>query len=276
MSNFLRFASLALAAALGCQSAAARVEGSASLTGIAFELVDLTPDDGIAPTLEWQYNNPLARVDTMVRVNLDDTGFHFEAKNAFSTFSNTVDLANGHAHGEVSPTHALSEGWVESPYAPGVPHNSEFLATANPAEWQDFRLSPGTELKVSAYGSLSAAVTSPMDPDSRLEESARAWAILGLVLGTTEVVDSKEIRLSNQEGPTSQGFDGWLHASISNQTDQWALGLAFVGTNTGGTSDIVAIPVPEPSTFALSLFGLAVLGFAVCRKRRLGREGRLN
>jgi hypothetical protein len=220
---------------------------SASLTGLRLELLDLSPGDDVAPSLQitgvaWAH---ATRTFSCVGDCRDARGEPFGAQ-----LQASPPEPNHHAYhamATITSTSLEAIGWgsyAESDAFAGFSRIAGDPSAARPL----LRLGPNTALRITGHYELDAFV-SQVDPSLYARAGVWAW---GADAGAT----SAHVGADNREtGVLHDGAMGTFEASWSNP-----LG---VPRNVWGGINVAASgfvrDVPEPGTAALLLLGLVVL-----------------
>lgn len=243
-------AMLAIALALSTTVAAhaQTASATASVGNLKIQLIDLDPDDGIAAKLT------LASADQVyqyadARLYSSDSNLS-ESDYRYTRGTTSVALDSIEASASASSDASVWE--AASSYANPVGGNLDVASTMY-GSFQ-FKLTRATRMIITA----DASVTGEGDGRrNKTEATARinGWFDDGL---EKEVID----------GLSWAGTDADKQLGISMQTLYGSLyGWIRMETDTRVTYDAAA-PVPEPSTYAMMLAGLAVLGGYARKKAR--------
>ncbi|WP_157268008.1 PEPxxWA-CTERM sorting domain-containing protein [Azohydromonas aeria] len=250
--------------------ALAAVGSSASLTGLRYELVDLRPGDGIAPTIRY---TGLSVAESFVTWDFcahpavcqrNEGGF---ADPTFSNarFENETGQASSFA--AVSAAGLFAGGQYDNGDRTGS-GNGRYLAEArhrgraggNPL----FVLSAHTGVRITAQYTLDAWVI----PTDVVEPIRRGYGAHAAVFFHSRFLDGPDVL---EEIGTSRSFEhetGELSVLLSNHQDRTATVWGRWGVQAGGQ---VPLTIPEPSTWALLLAGAALVGTAA-RRQGLARR----
>ena len=246
--------------------ALADIGSSASLIGLRYELVDLDPDDGVDPYVRFTGTSQAwAMFGPRCADRCDNQTGSFEqpvsASRSWSSEVNgafaAVSAAGLSASGYWNPGRGLTSNrpeyhaWARHQGIPGQPL---FVVSAN------------TGLRITGQYTLDAWVDPFRDPQPLLrgQETARAG-----VFFHSNFLDgpapSRGIQAQSDwlSAPDHAHETGEISVLLRNDKDHQATLWGKWGVQVDGY-----VPgVPEPSTYALMLAGLAVLG-ARARKRR--------
>lgn len=248
-------AQLALVAALAGgfalnASAATQITSTASLSGVYYSLQDLNLNDGIDPSISFSwYSQVNAGVAPVVAEGL--------------TSHSTAASFSGSAHLMVSnaalgaTTSASINGWNLNATGQAT-ESGEYYSSAHKSI--RFTLSPNTSLFIGGF--INAGVSSKLAlPDVA---GSNVWL---------QIINSQNANPYTQSAFYSVGAYSY-NDSPTTVEDQFYLNMSNAkGSAMNGTIDIYTgawgtlAPVPEPSTYAMMLAGLGLLGAAARRKR---------
>jgi hypothetical protein len=276
---------LALAAAALPTAVQANSASQVNLRDFSISLIDLRPDDGIAPSIHFVAEgeppfSAYAFGQVAIRSALDDSDIYLEhfnnsgLKAPFSdasgqaSFGGTVASASLTAGPQIlGGHHFMASGFASSP-SKGA--NAYYAATATGPGYINttFSLTPNTLVVFEGDAEVFASVGSATHEGSAsgsIELSIHGVGPSGSPSSTQRSTDNAGVTAAVGEfksvsRPMSVSFHNNSALSITGQ-------LSVVAHASG--YDISA-PVPEPAEGALALAGLAVI--AVCGRRR--RQGR--
>ncbi len=224
---------------LACGTTAAHAEATAtaSLTSFSYQLIDLDPADGIAPSL------------TLSGQNLIVSAAGFPDDSGDSDPSSTL-LVPGTASVNMYYGSASSTFGTDGSFATATASNHEAMAVSI-SRW-NFSLSAHTTVIFTAIGSASANYEGNM----RAFGDAAIFAQYRISpdVGYTTLQDDVFISSGNGGRP--------LSLSISSSDTE----LAGIVGNAASAEAYSLTPVPEPESYAMLLAGVAVL--ACCGRRR--------
>lgn len=277
---------LVLATLASCGPAWAQVtSGSASISGLQFELIDLAPDDGIAASLTWDsaYStvNVSSAFGTVLTAQPDGTwSFSFASSDGSmaedgSTFLPTLSSFFG---GSSAYIDGLGLGASMQTDASG---SSESVTASS---YSTFTLSAMTGLRIT--GSLNVSVLGPDStafdvpsgtPETFSQVYSQSFAYAGVFLNGGSLYADASLAGENYTPSTNDllstaGYNQssvlpfnllWLNeSSESFAGDFWMQGVA------SGQQAVVSVmtPVPEPETWAMWLIGMAAV-VAVRRRK---------
>jgi hypothetical protein len=285
---------LALACLAACASPAlADAYGSATIGNVTVTVIDLDPNDGIAAGIAFMpdptkyYGGALVRGYANTGPNgSQDPGTQlktFFVRGAWQATNvhdgATVDLA--HVQGDLTGSGSgvgFSDLSLEGAAGSTATGRSHFWGwgsvPGNPGGHLDYVLAANTKVVFSIDASLNAGTT--IGHVAGAPDSESAMAMVGLYAsgtapdGTTLVEDLQErtARVAYVDGaPMGGGTDSWsgvVTASFSNVGLQGSAGEFWAYASIEGDSVVAA--VPEPSTWAMLLGGLAFVGTRLRRR----------
>jgi hypothetical protein len=272
----------------------ADVTSSATLSGYTVTLIDLNPGDGIAPSIDIRRCWGCAW-GSVVEVSAHHYGllpnFQQIFGTSFGVFGPTSASAQfGYAQASGSISGSLFEGGVTltvTGAARGLQlaiPNYTAQAGGGGQSGLEFTLSPSTQAVFSGTSSLFAQ--SVIDDEyalspSFLSEGARASVMLSVRGQFGADLSSVSHTIRADSAATRDPQTGLWHitgqtaseslplqVSFANTTAAPRDGFLFAVVNASGGSSVGALPVPEPSTYALMLAGLATLVLRKQRERR--------
>ncbi len=240
----------ALAATLLLCSAAALADNAAQATlSLDFLLIDLDPDDGIAPSLT---AGPLAQTTVKSSAAYDVLDQHEADGIDFSSLA-----ASSAAGAESGRASLVGQGLVGSVVFQGATSASATGGWSTASAVFDsavygFTLSPHTELEITGSFSV-AAQTDASNPDGSVSWAA-AYVPGGLSALAGTIV---------AQGITSQSFasDDVLDLHVNDSDDPLVFGM-LIGVSTFSWTPQLATPMPEPAGALPLLAGLLVLAAA--------------
>jgi hypothetical protein len=261
---------VAAAAALTLSSAGALADATAtaSFSDLHIELIDMNPDDGIAPSVTFGPDNSTVATQawTSNPYALDLKDAHGDG--AFGAVA-TSSMPNRYVQGSASISgdvnagtgSALASAFVDTTTIGGASSSGQVALTGPLNMGSSFILSAGTVMTISATGDVTAAAT-----NSFQSRDAFANSFLLLELWGEGQVSLGELYV--HAGTDAQGFDS-RHADIEvlfvNGSDVATSGF-FEGTLSSQAE--FATPIPEPASAILMLFGLSTIGFVGVGRRR--------
>lgn len=230
---------VALAAAGAVQ---AQTTTSASLKGFSYQLIDLDTTDGISASLT------LTPVSTWLAARGFDPGSYTPNPLQIVDEAGTASVAN-----QTGSALATYDGSVmstsQASTAPGYRMAADVIQT-----W-GFLLSPNTRVIFSAFASVSSqsSVDGYAFGGAGLNGSTRAAdGYPSYYFDDIRLSDGSESRLVSFSVTASQaGLSGMVRAGVSGSAEQY----------------LTPLPVPEPSTYALLLAGLALVGTRLRRRQ---------
>lgn len=276
---------LAAAATLAAPlCASAQVSASGTFTNFSYTLVDLLPNDGIAPSLSIVKSrnfNPLAAV---ARADINQSGARITrdiAEDSGSAlYSRPLDASMSVRQGAVTSTISGSNFQslhFETAASTTGSAGYERSASASTSMLIDeFVLSPGTQINFFADASGSVATSLPHT--NRLNDNASVQATMrfqGLLPDWYPDVSATFSLTAPTWGsdpnlPYSQSASERLSIMFQNtESSAINLKLSFSLSASAASIDTTpsASPVPEPSTHAMLIGGLALVAGAARRKR---------
>ena len=293
--------------ALTTSAVQAASQASASISGLTFTLIDLSPDDGIAPSFSFITSTG----STVLTLSAND-GFVGEAGSMSSTrpgtFSFTHDelsaITNAYAHGSLSDQ-ALSVSGAA--YGPNTSYNasaSTGVATNYYNQALNLSLSANTVLLIDANIRLTATASNPQscgsayyycsstELASATASSSLSYSYVGSNISATyngalsrtlqASAHGESTGYSYQYDPTL-GYSVPVYTTTPKQEEDKVQEetLRNVFSNSSNLTQVAAyslsvavsgqamtmLAVPEPSPYAMMLQGL-VFGAWVLRRRR--------
>lgn len=242
MSNTQQRCRCVLAACLLAASshAAAQASSSASISDFDYEIIDLLPDDGVAPS-----------------ISLTPTRIVGESILYLQTFSVPLTEATTSTFGGLGVENAY--GSAGAALAPDYAASSSADAQAYSSRagtWVElaFVLSPNTRVIFSANGSVNAL---PANGYSSTEASLNGEITTPFISHGTRFGASVYSMLGEESG---------LLSAVANSDAEELAGTLSIRTSAWAESYVP--PIPEPGQAAMLLAGLALLGGAAGRNAR--------
>jgi len=240
------FAAVCAAAALAPASASAG-SASASLSGLAFQLVDLDPADGVTPSMVF---DSLTNAEPAMWYNhYSPDAYVWGGSEAYGT------LYQPHAGG-YTETHVATDALSSSAQAdqPGM----QFQAAA---EWRlMYTLSPNTALIVMAMAAVSVV------PDGSYAHSRVQFT------NQLENGRSSFAALRTRADGSPDAAQGTLYSSVRSDASSLVGHFTMRAETNASTPAVPALgvvsAVPEPAEWGMLLAGLAVVGCAGLRRRK--------
>jgi hypothetical protein len=252
---------LGCALALGASNSVASATASVQLSDFQFQLIDLDPNDGIAPSIDLSaYPGSRAYVGG----NVD------QASSVFGPVLITVSYEDGFLE-LASITGDLANGGSATTVATvgDVPTNYRFagstIVLGEHAASSLFTLSPRTQLVISGTVDITAS-TSRVDGFTGYARSLAEFALSTALIGFNNVDTDVAIIDAHDNSARSQQSD--LSVALSNTTDAAMQG----GFSVQLTSNASVRPVPEPGNLPLMLAALAGI-LSMVPRRRSNRPG---
>lgn len=294
----MRLAVLACASIAPHFAAHASGTAQASLSGLSFTLIDLAPDDDLAPsfTLLSKGLDSGAYLSAFAAVNAWDNVKHQyvpltqgQHDNAGTLLNASVETANATAQSGRTPAGVMSaSSQLSTPSldTPSVAASSsmrlsdgqltsellESLGIPSSGElYLPVTLSANTRLVVTAQASVQAQVN---HDNPIYTEYQKATANLQLLNGVNDTLSKDEImafdddeRLSISDVPVFRSLNRQLTVSFDNTgpLSQRLQLVAELGT-TSSAMDLRPPPVPEPATWAQMALGATLMALAMRRK----------
>lgn len=269
------------------QGAAASATSAGGIGAVTITLIDLDPDDGIAPSLLFAPDtggNSGGTVSGELRSFTPNEEsfreFRSQGLGLASPVSAGRDLAM--ASGSGSITGLAGPGFsalaAQGQAGSGTASRGTYDVTAQSA-WVGFTLSANTAVRFSANGWAQGTTSTGGDPSTGWDEAGGALVALGaagfdstgtLVWDEDQQVATARYTLDdagNVQGD-AQSWSGLLSVSFSNTTGASADGIFTAEASAFGHSAVS--PVPEPSSGLMLLGGLGLVGMMA--RRRPARE----
>ncbi|MDZ5457404.1 PEP-CTERM sorting domain-containing protein [Azohydromonas lata] len=270
----MKFLVIAAAAALAAP-AMAGVGSSASLTGLRFDLVDLDTGDSVAPGISF---TGVSHVQALLTRHYC-TSTSPNCENDYADFNglSSVAMQNDDPNGIPKTAFAMASqaglfagGTFGSTDSGGARTNSdEYRAYAR---FQGrpgmplFQLTAHTGVRITAQYTLDAWVDPWRNPprEFRRQEDSKAGFFFDSKFMEGDPIRHEITAFSDWISPPNyQHETGQISVLLRNDKDHMATIWGKWGAVAGGT-----LPsIPEPSTYALMLAGLGVLGVAAKRRR---------
>lgn len=247
------------------QNALANATANASASNFRYALTDLTPDDGIAPSLSW-IPSPDYGYASLIGSYWSDVVFSARPDSDALVTKEWVQGGDAVSASMEGATQLGTTAISTSATSAGSPFIAFWTEASARSQLGAFVLSPGSAVSFMVDYSLNGLIT-----DSLLEYSqARAEAILlGELYGAggIEVGIEQDSAFTSASNFTTDGQvrNGTLSLTMSNAGGAYSEGTIRFDTEAYAMA-VINAPIPEPSTWAMLLGGLALL--PVIRKRR--------
>lgn len=261
--------------ALGDSSAQAR------LHGLQTQLHDLTPDDGLSPTLNWAMT-PADLRSTSGQENLQ-IGWQSLGSDLLVPLWGPGDVVSHDAMPPVLASSATStHGWA-SGQADATGMSARSTATAGIGtfgvaySFSYFAVSPHTQATFSIQLDYQLSASDfvwqdqPISGTSYSQDAkaeARAWMFVRNDEGGPLYKASFQKSLAVPLGASHAELSGSapLALTFSNESDMWVT-YSFQWQTVVSASQTVALPVPEPASLVMLLAGLAAVGVTTRRRQ---------
>lgn len=206
-------------------------QGQATLSALTFELIDLDPADSIKPAVEWTFES----------YSLQGFVFH-DSMDVLSAYGNdpsqTLSISSPYANGTISGSGSSVGGLAD-------PNLGHWGIRTTAESFSSFNLTASTRIVFTALG------TGAMDVSGRYGAS---YADVSLSVGGGGF-GSLDSASSIGTGSFARMLSVTLDAPSSG-----GLNDAYLSTGTVVYADDLRVAaVPEPSTYAILLFGLGLL-----------------
>jgi hypothetical protein len=265
----MTLAALLAASAFSPAAFAQYANSTVTFSNFHYTLTDLTPNDGLAPSATFTFTNSVyatgsdtaieesaSSKDDMVtkQVTVSAPGYNATASITAGTDIQHLTGAAAAASGSVTLTGKEPDGQFNT-YAS---HASIYDGT--------FILAPGTRITfyadIHAFASLDTG-TADQDAFAVADGTMIGW---GGVDGSG-IVDAKAIIRSDDLGPKTDETTNTIQITFSNYGFKPNTGHLYAETSVYGYVFVNTVPVPEPSTYAMFLAGLGLIGFAKRRRK---------
>ena len=300
MNSRCKITFVAVSLALAATVSHAASSSSAQIGPVGYTLIDLNPNDGIAPTITWATPYPgygdyayATAYDTAAnnypsQTNWGTNNFSTVSANAATALSGASTKLNGGLDVNAPAGATLSSsGYANGTtvagqysyynaygYMPYYGYGGAFTLGAGTAVLFTTQASASATTTVgydgvgSEYGSSYARLdvwgSQPSGDGGSQNSSASFNAYAGDTATWTwnDVTQQYDYVYSGQQ----QSFSGVLSGAYVNATATDKLGYFMATTQVSGYSSIAA--VPEPETYAMLLAGLGLVGTMARRRRR--------
>jgi PEP-CTERM motif len=243
---------------------------SASLDNLSVSLFSWMPT--VTPAIIWDSSNY-----NYVSVSAYDTAnanYQSSSLSGAGPLNAAVSTAISQASASISdgiwnsPSTNWSASGSTSGTSGGVGYQYGYFQAYSNSQIGSFTLSADTIAIFSATGSTNAATTIGYDPVTGGYEYAQAYAQLGTSGSTANGYQQSSESLSSSAyyTPTTDNKTAPLSVFFANTTSGSETGNLSAYAYAYGYSTIAA--VPEPSTWAMMLGGLGLIGFMTYRRRQ--------
>lgn len=287
-----RFALLVGALSIGAQSAMADASASIHFSDFSITLIDLDPSDGVTPFVSFQppFGETLgtllyAGVSSVTQApqdnesaSNDDPGIH--QGGLISTGSVSATIASGAATAQSTPTSISLSAQADLRTTVDAGPNDFAYAEATAQPLQSFF---GDTITISANTVVMFSGNLAMQASVVRNEQNSIWnyalaqfnfsGYLPITRGYQSFSQDLFVKAENlplawaPEDSYNQSYFGAVNVGLINPTAETLSGSVIMSLSVSAY-DNTATVVPEPSTFALGLLGLAGVG-VVAKRRRL-------
>ncbi|NHZ39670.1 PEP-CTERM sorting domain-containing protein [Massilia aquatica] len=265
-------------------SASAQVSAQGTLTNFSYSLVDLLPNDGIAPSLS--IVKPLYPAQLGIRAigDISETGLRQNREssedNSRLLYSRDLDagisLAQGTAVSTVSGTNFQTLALSTAASTKNGAGYERRVVASNYVMIEEFVLSPGTEVRF--FADVRGSVAKALPSTNTLKESSELSASMSFpefsANGYPDFVSEFSMRApswsADPNAPYSESASERLSIMFQNTAKtSWKLKVELTLWSEANSLDTspVASPVPEPATYGMLLAGLALVAGVARRKR---------
>lgn len=238
--NLRRTLAAAVIAAFCTAPALAQQAADVTVNHLGYQLIDLAPDDGIAPSLAWTGDAaPLAYAHIYDQDGLEIDGVQID------TFG-TAGFDNAYAAMQVDAQSDAAHIRLDL-------YSGYGFASSN--QGFHFTLSPHTQVVFSSEADLWAAPTpAPHDNLTALAE----------LYGSLHLEGDQDGAFSTQARVDAGSEHHTLSVTAASQ-DAWVDG--YLAMNAYAVAESHALPVPEPQTSAMLLCGIGLMGLFLKDRR---------
>ncbi|MDQ1816964.1 PEP-CTERM sorting domain-containing protein [Massilia sp. CCM 9210] len=276
---------LALTAALVVPlSAGAQVSAQGTLNNFSYSLVDLLPNDGIAPSLSIVKPHYASYPGTRAGGDIIESGLRATRNSSedrtSALYSRDLDASMSVPQGSVVSTisggHFQSLALSAAASTTGSVGYNRSATASNFMFIEEFVLSPGTQITFFADASGSVATSLPRT--NVLRENSTLKASMGFESAapdwypttTTQFKLTAPTWSSDPNLPFSQSASERLSIMFENTkstTQNLKLSISLWAEAESRDTTPSTSPVPEPATYGMLLAGLALVAGAARRKR---------
>jgi hypothetical protein len=250
----------AISLTLGALCAQAGVDVKTSVSNFQFQLIDLDPNDSITPSFTRIAGGAGGHFDIRSADGLyqSATVFFPDFRSLERSLSAPPMTADFRFAGDKLGTFAMiGQAHTSLDSVIGVPV-SEVLALTN--WWEDYWLSPKTQLKLFVSGSVDvkAAVTTGASSSNLIRGDVSVW------LRAPDITKQDGVSFESKSGLADFHEDRTIELTYSNYADGQRLVSAWIETL---AANFVS-PIPELNSMWMHAAGLAVLGWLGRRRTR--------
>jgi hypothetical protein len=243
-----------------------------TFTNFHYTLTDLTPDDGLAPSATFTFKNTLfvrgsdlstnrqalSNNDVATRnVAMSAAGYNVSASTTAGTGQQHLNGASASASGS-----AIVTG-KETPSSDGKQYSNYF---SNAFIYDGtFTLAPGT--KITFYANVHAFASSDNGTTKDFNYAQATGWMDGYAGGYAYDSVQANAQHMNDFGLKTEDKTETLEISFTNYDFTPLSGRLSVQAYANGTATNTIPAIPEPSTYAMLLAGLGLIGFAKRRRK---------
>lgn len=240
-----------LTLACGTASAASHTSATSNLSPLQFQLSDLTPSDGQAAGMQYDY------LSSFLNSRLEEPGPPPTSPTATRVYTGTLLatdtlLNNAYAHSAGHQSGQLGDQHGESTLLELSPVESRALAAGNNSAV--LTLLPHTALTITGRATGAASVADMLNPADYL---AHAGARVSLLDADRNSIGYFEQSVDADGSRLTASFDETLEWHYANDSDSNMTLYLYAGID-NDTSRIAA--VPEPASYAMLGAGLLLVG----------------
>ncbi|WP_229505094.1 PEPxxWA-CTERM sorting domain-containing protein [Massilia mucilaginosa] len=265
-------------------SASAQVSAEGTLNNFSYSLVDLLPNDGIAPSLSIVKPHNPSYPGTVAGAEINESGLRTtrEASEDVTRalysrdLDASVSVPQGTMVATVSGQHFQNLAFHTAASTTGSVGYKRSARARNVMLIEEFVLSPGTQINFFADASGSVATSLPrtniLRENSNFQASMRfddTWSSAYPNASATFKLTAP-LGNSNPDLPFSQSASERLSIMFQNTKSTSRNLKLWIGVSANAESvdtTLSTSPVPEPATYAMLIAGLALVAGAARRKR---------